>query len=254
MQPAFCLSSRDRFAPGNHFWGMVSGNLARILGYYNLNSSLVWGGVVFFAPMGWRWGKVMVPLRGRPLGVGIDYPVFTGAFSSPVPFLPGQSLSSSMSDHKRNHRQPSPLPFPEPFWGEEEGFSFVDDFRADGAFIRREKEKARQLRSSPWWKNRRSNGICHYCGRHFPPRELTMDHLVPIARGGRSTKGNLVPCCKECNTRKNTMLPLEWAEYVQRFSAPSAPSAGSSPAPSAGSSPAPSAGSSSPDSPLPSHD
>ncbi|MGN0892673.1 MAG: HNH endonuclease [Oligosphaeraceae bacterium] len=135
----------------------------------------------------------------------------------------------------------------------------MDDFRADGAFIRREKEKARQLRSSPWWKNRRSNGICHYCGRHFPPRELTMDHLVPIARGGRSTKGNLVPCCKECNTRKNTMLPLEWAEYVQRFSAPSAgsspaPSAGSSPAPSAGSSPAPSAGSSSPDSPLPSHD
>jgi len=76
--------------------------------------------------------------------------------------------------------------------------------------IKRERSKARELRSSQWWKRRRASGMCHYCGRKFPPRELTMDHLVPLVRGGRSTKGNLVPACKECNTSKRQRLAFEW--------------------------------------------
>lgn len=82
-------------------------------------------------------------------------------------------------------------------------------------FIRREKEKARELRTSQWWKRKRSSGICHYCGGKFPPRALTMDHIVPVIRGGRSTKGNVVPACKECNSKKKYMLPLEWEEYLK---------------------------------------
>src|SRR3990167_6767036 len=66
--------------------------------------------------------------------------------------------------------------------------------------IRRERQKARELRSSQWWKRRCSSGLCHYCGEKISPRFLTMDHIVPIVRGGKSTKGNVVPACKECNT------------------------------------------------------
>lgn len=86
--------------------------------------------------------------------------------------------------------------------------------------IRREKAKARELRKSRWWQNKLSAGNCFYCGGKFPPAALTMDHLVPIARGGKSTRGNLVPCCKECNNRKKTMLPLEWEEYMARLDLP----------------------------------
>lgn len=75
--------------------------------------------------------------------------------------------------------------------------------------IRRERRKAKALRSSQWWKRKCAKGICHYCGKPFPPGELTMDHLVPIIRGGRSTKGNLVPSCKKCNTVKKYSLPFE---------------------------------------------
>jgi 5-methylcytosine-specific restriction endonuclease McrA len=75
--------------------------------------------------------------------------------------------------------------------------------------IRRERRKAKELRSSQWWKRKRAKGICHYCGKQFPPRELTMDHLVPIIRGGKSTKGNLVPSCKKCNAEKKHNLPFE---------------------------------------------
>ena len=92
--------------------------------------------------------------------------------------------------------------------------------------LRREKAKARQLRQTQWWKNRRAGGRCHYCGRRVPPRELTMDHIVPVARGGRSVHGNVVPCCKDCNTRKQHLLPVEWDEYLRGLGATgSAPTA-----------------------------
>lgn len=90
------------------------------------------------------------------------------------------------------------------------------EFRADENFVRREKALAQELRNSQWWKNRRSSGICHYCGERFKPAQLTMDHLIPISRGGRSIKANVVPCCKECNTRKHSMLPMEWEEFLHR--------------------------------------
>ncbi len=76
--------------------------------------------------------------------------------------------------------------------------------------LARERAKARELRASQWWKRKRSQGICHYCRRRFRPAELTMDHIIPLVRGGRSTKGNVVPCCKDCNNRKKHRLPMEW--------------------------------------------
>jgi 5-methylcytosine-specific restriction endonuclease McrA len=95
-----------------------------------------------------------------------------------------------------------------------------DFFHFDGvdeAAIRREKDKARKLRKSRWWQQRLSERTCYYCNRPFKPKELTMDHIVPLARGGRSTKDNLVACCKECNTKKKTLLPMEWEEYMEQI-------------------------------------
>lgn len=80
--------------------------------------------------------------------------------------------------------------------------------------LRRERQKARELRRSQWWRNRISTGICHYCSGHFAASELTLDHVVPLVRGGKSTRGNCVPACKECNTRKRDLLPTEWQEYL----------------------------------------
>jgi 5-methylcytosine-specific restriction endonuclease McrA len=83
------------------------------------------------------------------------------------------------------------------------------EINKDKQHISREKAKARDLRKSQWWKNEIAKGICHYCGRTFKPKELTMDHIVPISRGGKSTKGNIVPCCKECNSKKTYMTPVD---------------------------------------------
>ena len=85
---------------------------------------------------------------------------------------------------------------------------------ADDEHIKREKAKARELRNSQWWKRKRSTGICYYCEGKFKPVDLTMDHLIPIVRGGKSVQGNLVPACKECNNKKKYLLPTEWEEYL----------------------------------------
>lgn len=86
---------------------------------------------------------------------------------------------------------------------------FASSFGPTDEGLRAEKQKARDLRRSRWWKERLARGLCHYCGGSFSPEDLTMDHVVPLSRGGKSVKENLVPACKECNTRKNLDLPME---------------------------------------------
>ena len=93
---------------------------------------------------------------------------------------------------------------------------YLDFDSPDDAQIRAERNRARDLRKSRWWQQKTASGICHYCGRKVAHSELTMDHLVPLARGGRSTRQNLVPCCKSCNNLKKSMLPLEWEEFSAR--------------------------------------
>ena len=85
----------------------------------------------------------------------------------------------------------------------------------DETQIKKERRKARELRESQWWKRKLAKGICNYCGRPCSPKELTMDHIVPISRGGKSTKGNVVPSCKECNINKKHLLPMEWDQYLK---------------------------------------
>lgn len=95
-------------------------------------------------------------------------------------------------------------------------FFFIPE--ATSQDIAKEKAKARELRRKQWWKSLVDKGICHYCGGKFPAKEITMDHIVPLIRGGKSTKGNIVPACKKCNSAKKYMLPLEWDEYLKRLS------------------------------------
>ncbi len=94
----------------------------------------------------------------------------------------------------------------------EERFDGFDGI--DSAAVRAEKAKARKLRRSRWWQRKIAAGRCFYCGRTVGAAALTMDHVVPLSRGGKSRKNNLVPCCKSCNTGKKTALPMEWEGFA----------------------------------------
>jgi len=96
-----------------------------------------------------------------------------------------------------------------------------DDFFAiggpDEGVIRAERNKARTLRKTRWWQQKTSSGACYYCDRKVGFKELTMDHIIPLSRGGSSTKDNLVPCCKACNNKKKNSLPVEWEDYMNHL-------------------------------------
>lgn len=94
-------------------------------------------------------------------------------------------------------------------FGKENYLSQWINIEKDSKHIAREKTKARELKKTQWWKNEIAKGICYYCECKFSPDELTMDHIVPLSRGGKSTKGNVVPCCKSCNNEKKYMTPVD---------------------------------------------
>src|SRR5919202_6735046 len=62
----------------------------------------------------------------------------------------------------------------------------------------------------------RDHSTCQYCGKHYPPAELTLDHVHPRSRGGDSTWDNLVACCKRCNHRKGNRTPEEAGMHLLR--------------------------------------
>ena len=56
----------------------------------------------------------------------------------------------------------------------------------------------------------RDNFSCCYCGKQFTSRgSLTVDHVVPISKGGTSHYSNCVSACKECNAKKSNRLLSE---------------------------------------------
>jgi hypothetical protein len=55
----------------------------------------------------------------------------------------------------------------------------------------------------------RDRHVCAYCGAHCPESDLTVEHIVPVSRGGRHEWTNVVTACRSCNTRKGNRLPEE---------------------------------------------
>ncbi len=55
----------------------------------------------------------------------------------------------------------------------------------------------------------RDSHMCQYCGTTQPPQSLTLDHILPQSRGGKSSWENLVTCCKKCNCNKGDRTPKE---------------------------------------------
>ena len=54
--------------------------------------------------------------------------------------------------------------------------------------------------------------VCAYCGVKLSKYTATIDHVIPLSRGGTDFKGNLVWCCKKCNQNKGSKLLSEWED------------------------------------------
>jgi 5-methylcytosine-specific restriction endonuclease McrA len=55
----------------------------------------------------------------------------------------------------------------------------------------------------------RDDHTCQYCNETFSTSDLTFDHVVPVAHGGRKDWENIVTCCVPCNRKKGGRTPSE---------------------------------------------
>ena len=55
----------------------------------------------------------------------------------------------------------------------------------------------------------RDGYLCQYCGKSYPSSQLSLDHVVPRSRGGKTTWKNVVCCCVSCNVKKGGRTPKE---------------------------------------------
>jgi 5-methylcytosine-specific restriction endonuclease McrA len=59
----------------------------------------------------------------------------------------------------------------------------------------------------------RDRQLCVYCKTN---KELTIDHVIPVSRGGKSTFENCVTACKPCNNKKGSRTPREAKMFLKR--------------------------------------
>jgi 5-methylcytosine-specific restriction endonuclease McrA len=55
----------------------------------------------------------------------------------------------------------------------------------------------------------RDNLTCQYCNAIPPRHKLTIDHVLPRSRGGKTAWENVVTACQKCNGRKGSRTPVE---------------------------------------------
>ena len=62
----------------------------------------------------------------------------------------------------------------------------------------------------------RDNSLCQYCGKKFTTNELSLDHVIPRSRGGKTTWENLVCACVYCNAKKGGRTPAQASMHLSR--------------------------------------
>lgn len=64
------------------------------------------------------------------------------------------------------------------------------------------------------------HGLCFYCQTEVAFEEATLDHFVPISRGGLTKTLNLVMACEDCNVAKSDFDPKNVGAHAPRCSHP----------------------------------
>ena len=103
-----------------------------------------------------------------------------------------------------------------------------------GAIIRTVSDEFRVpavLRLRHWVRLRRRNTLvrfsranlyardgyrCQYCDEQYSERELTLDHVVPVAKGGKKSWENIVTACLDCNQKKGHKSLMEMGYTLKK--------------------------------------
>ena len=60
-------------------------------------------------------------------------------------------------------------------------------------------------------------GHCAYCGCTLEYKDMQVDHVKPVYRGGEDDISNMLPACRSCNHYKSTLKPEEFKKYLSEI-------------------------------------
>ena len=78
--------------------------------------------------------------------------------------------------------------------------------------VRKRSQHGKEIRKYIYDK---ANGCCELCGRKVLLPEMTIDHVVPLAMGGRDEIENMQCVCRMCNQLKDNLLPEEYTDWIK---------------------------------------
>ena len=78
--------------------------------------------------------------------------------------------------------------------------------------VRRRSQHGKEIRKYIYDK---ADGRCELCGRKILQTEMTIDHVIPLAMGGRDEIENMQCVCRMCNQLKDNLLPEEYADWIK---------------------------------------
>jgi 5-methylcytosine-specific restriction endonuclease McrA len=66
-----------------------------------------------------------------------------------------------------------------------------------------------------YFVRQRDNELCHLCGRWVSVHDASLDHVVPLAKGGQHTLDNVKLAHKVCNSKKGDRLlgEIDWTTF-----------------------------------------
>lgn len=54
----------------------------------------------------------------------------------------------------------------------------------------------------------KQNYYCKYCNKHLTINSATIDHVIPLVKGGENNISNMVASCRDCNIKKGNQSPF----------------------------------------------
>jgi 5-methylcytosine-specific restriction endonuclease McrA len=78
---------------------------------------------------------------------------------------------------------------------------------ANNRHRRRVRKKGGKITLDEWTTIKQQQGFrCYWCKQKFEDKELTMDHVIPLNKGGLHDEGNIVAACRSCNLSKHAQI------------------------------------------------